>query len=63
MPSGFLSTTLRQSSTQPTAPKPMVTIITTQTKRLVQSNHKSVEAPMPISTSTPPMVGVPRLPR
>ena len=42
MPSGFLCTTLRQSSTQPMAPKPKVTSITIQTKRLVQSNHSSV---------------------
>jgi hypothetical protein len=63
MPSGFLSTTLRQSSTQPMAPKPKVTSITTQTKRLLQSNHSTVDTPMPISTSTPPIVGVPRLAR
>ena len=63
MPSGFLSTTLRQSSTQPTAPKPKVTSITTQTKRLLQSNHSSVATPRPMRISTPPMVGVPRLAR
>ena len=63
MPSGFLSTTLRQSSTQPTAPKPMVTSITTQTKRLLQSNHSRVDTPMPIRISTPPIVGVPVLAR
>lgn len=63
MPSGSLRTTLRQSSTQPMAPKPKVTSITTQTKRFVQSNHSSVDTPMPISTSTPPMVGVLRFSR
>ena len=63
MPSGFLCTTLRQSSTQPMAPKPSVTSITIQTKRLLQSNHSSVETPMPIRISTPPIVGVPLLAR
>ena len=61
MPSGFLWTTLRQSSTQPIAPKPIVTSITIQTKRLLQSNHSSVETPMPIRINTPPIVGVPLL--
>ncbi len=59
MPSGFFCTTLRQSSTQPIAPKPKVTISTIQTKRLLQSNHSSVDTPMPIRISTPPIVGVP----
>ena len=63
MPSGFLSTTLRQSSTQPMAPKPKVTIITIQTKRLLQSLHSSVATKMPIRISAPPMVGVPLLTR
>ena len=63
MPSGSLRTTLRQSSAQPMAPKPKVTSITAQQKRLVQSNHSRVDIPMPISTNTPPIVGVPRLPR
>ena len=45
------------------APKPKVTSITIQTKRLLQSHHSSVAMAMPISTSTPPMVGVPRLTR
>ncbi len=61
MPSGFFCTTLRQSSDQPMAPKPKVTSITIQTKRLLQSLHSSVAMAMPISTSTPPIVGVPRL--
>ena len=59
MPSGFFCTTLRQSSAQPMAPKPKVTISTIQTKRLLQSNHSSVDTPMPIRISTPPIVGVP----
>ena len=61
MPSGFLRTTLRQSSAQPMAPKPKVTIMTIQTKRLLQSNHSNVDTPMPIRISTPPIVGVPLL--
>ena len=61
MPSGFLPTTLRQSSTQPIAPKPIVTTITIQTKRFDQSNQSRVETPMPSRISTPPMVGVPVL--
>ena len=63
MPSGSLLTTLRQSSTQPMAPKPKVTSITIQTKRLDQSNHSSVEMAMANRISTPPMVGVPLLDR
>ena len=63
MPSGSLRTTLRQSSTQPMAPKPSVTTSTIQTKRLVRSNHSSVETAIESSTSTPPMVGVPLLVR
>ena len=63
MPSGSLLTTLRQSSTQPMAPKPKVTTITIQTKRFDQSNHSSVDSAMANSTSTPPMVGVPLLDR
>src|SRR5690606_37287090 len=43
MPSGSLLTTLRQSSTQPMAPKPKVTSSTIQTKRLDRSNHSKVE--------------------
>ena len=42
MPSGSLRTTLRQSSTQPMAPKPSVTHSTIQTKRFDRSNHSSV---------------------
>ena len=61
MPSGFLSTTLRQSSTQPMAPKPSVTSSTIQTKRFDKSIHSSVETAMQIRISTPPMVGVPLL--
>ena len=61
MPSGSLLTTLRQSSTQPMAPKPSVTTSTIQTKRLVRSNHSRVEIAMDSRISTPPMVGVPRL--
>jgi hypothetical protein len=61
MPSGFFCTTLRQSSTQPMAPKPSVTTITIHTKRLLQSNHKSVDTPIAMRMSTPPMVGVPLL--
>ena len=61
MPSGSLRTTLRQSSTQPIAPKPSVTHSTIQTKRLLMSNHMIVEKPIENSTSTPPMVGVPLL--
>ena len=63
MPSGSLFTTLRQSSIQPIVPKPKVTSITTQTKRLLQSNHNTVETPMAIRISAPPIVGVPRLAR
>src|SRR5574343_1239164 len=63
MPSGSLSTTLRQSSTQPMAPKPIVTMITMQTKRLAQSNHSSLDRPIASRISAPPMVGVPRLAR
>ena len=61
MPSGSLCTTLRQSSTQPMAPKPSITIRTIQTKRLERSNHNKVDTVMESSTSTPPMVGVPLL--
>ena len=63
MPSGSFFTTLRQSSTQPMAPKPKVTSITTHTKRFAQSNHSSVARPTPIRISTPPIVGVPALAR
>src|SRR4029079_11425416 len=59
MPSGSLLTTLRQSSTQPMAPKPTVTSITIQTKRLVQSNQRRVDSVTEIRISTPPIVGVP----
>src|ERR1035437_6862684 len=61
MPSGSLCTTLRQSSTQPMAPKLKVTISTIQTKRFDRSTHNSVEIVIANSTSTPPMVGVPLL--
>ena len=61
MPSGSLRTTLRQSSTQPMAPKPRVTNNTIHTKRLDRSNHNKVETEMQIKISTPPMVGVPDL--
>ena len=61
MPSGSLLTTLRQSSTQPMAPKPSVTSSTIQTKRLVKSNHSRVATAMDNRISTPPMVGVPLL--
>ena len=63
MPSGSLRTTLRQSSTQPMAPKPKVTSSTIHTKRLERSNHSSVATAMASSTSTPPIVGVPFLAR
>ena len=61
MPSGSLRTTLRQSSAQPMAPKPKVTIITIQTNRFDQSNHSRVEIAIDSRISTPPMVGVPLL--
>ena len=61
MPSGSLLTTLRQSSTQPIAPKPRVTISVVQTKRLLSSNHSRVEMAIDNKISTPPMVGVPLL--
>ena len=41
------------------APKPSVTTSTIQTKRLLKSLHSSVEMPIAIRISTPPMVGVP----
>ncbi|MNL07153.1 hypothetical protein D3C87_1278210 [compost metagenome] len=63
MPSGSLRTTLRQSSTQPMAPKPIVTHSTIHTKRFERSNHSKVAKAMANSTSTPPMVGVPLLVR
>ena len=63
MPSGSLLTTLRQSSTQPIAPKPSVTSSTIQTKRFDNSNHSRVETVMQNRISTPPMVGVPLLTR
>ena len=63
MPSGSLLTTLRQSSTQPMAPKPSVTMSTIHTKRLDRSNHSRVEIAMDSRISTPPMVGVPLLDR
>ena len=61
MPSGSLLTTLRQSSTQPMAPKPKVTIITIQTNLFDQSNHSRVEMAIDSRINTPPMVGVPLL--
>jgi len=61
MPSGSLCTTLRQSSAQPMAPKPRVTMSTIQTKRLERSAHSSVDVAMHKRMSTPPMVGVPLL--
>ena len=63
MPSGSLRTTLRQSSTQPMAPKPSVTHSTIQTKRFDRSNHSRVAKAIENSISTPPMVGVPLLVR
>ena len=63
MPSGSLLTTLRQSSTQPIAPKPSVTSSTIQTKRLDRSNHSKVDTAIENRISTPPMVGVPLLTR
>ena len=63
MPSGSLLTTLRQSSTQPMAPKPSVTTSTIHTKRLDRSNHSSVDSAMEPRIITPPMVGVPLLDR
>src|SRR6218665_312880 len=63
MPSGFLCTTLRQSSTQPIAPKPRVTSSTIQTKRLDRSNDSRVDSAIDSKISTPPMVGVPLLDR
>ena len=61
MPSGSLRTTLRQSSTQPIAPNPSVTISTIQIKRLFRSAHNRVETVIEIRINTPPMVGVPLL--
>ncbi len=63
MPSGSLRTTLRQSSTQPIAPKPSVTHSTIHTNRFDRSNQSSVANAIENSTSTPPMVGVPLLVR
>src|SRR6218665_4172401 len=63
LPSGFLSTTLRQSSTQPMAPKPSVTSSTIQTKRLDRSNHSRADSAIDSKISTPPMVGLPLLDR
>ena len=63
MPSGSLRTTLRQSSAQPIAPKPRVTISTIQTKRLDRSNQSKVATAIDSKISTPPMVGVPLLTR
>ena len=45
------------------APKPKVTASTAQTKRLPRSDHSSVAISIEISTSAPPMVGVPALVR
>ena len=61
MPSGSLRTTLRQSSAQPTAPNPKVTISTIHTKRLDKSNQSKVAIAIENKISTPPMVGVPLL--
>ena len=61
MPSGSFLTTFLQSSTQPMAPKPKVTIITIQTNRFDQSDHNIVATAMPIKINTPPIVGVPDL--
>ena len=61
MPSGSLRTTLRQSSAQPMAPKPIITTNTIQMKRLDRFIHSNVDRVMASSTSTPPMVGVPLL--
>ena len=61
MPSGSLRTTLRQSSAQPMAPNPKVTIITIQTKRLPRSAHNRVDKAIASKISTPPIVGVPLL--
>jgi len=60
-PSGLRYTTLRQSSIQPTVPKPKVTMSTIQMKRLERSAHNRVETPSEIRISAPPMVGVPDL--
>jgi hypothetical protein len=62
-PLGSLATTLRQSSTQPMAPKPKVTSITTQTKRLVRSAQSSTVIAIDTRISAPPIVGVPLLAR
>ena len=60
-PRGFFSTTLRQSSTQPTAPKMNSTPRVIQTKRFSRSPHSRVEITMATRISAPPMVGVPAL--
>ena len=62
-PFGFRCTTLRQSSTQPMAPKPAVTSRTTQTKRLVRLPQSSVVTTIDTRISAPPIVGVPALDR
>jgi hypothetical protein len=62
-PFGSRYTTLRQSSTQPTAPKPRVTKSTTHTYLLLRSAHSSVVTTMEIRISAPPIVGVPALVR
>ena len=62
-PFGLRCTTLRQSSTQPTAPKPPITSSTTHTKRLSRSAHSSVVIAIDTRISAPPIVGVPAFAR
>ena len=60
-PRGFFSITLRQSSTQPTAPNTTSTPRVIHTKRLLRSAHSRVEMAIEIRIRPPPMVGVPAL--
>src|SRR5690625_240837 len=60
-PRGSFSTTLRQSSTQPTAPNSTKTPSVTHTKRLAKSAHIKAEKATDINIKAPPMVGVPAL--
>ena len=54
---------MRQSSIQPTAPKPNVTSRTTHTNRLVRSPHSSVVTMIDTRINAPPIVGVPAFAR
>src|SRR5699024_8557951 len=58
-PRGSFSTTMRQSSTQPTAPKSNNTPVVIHTKRLLKSAHSKVESTMATIIKPPPIVGVP----